>query len=65
MFYLNFFFEREKTKHLKLYKQLQVYKNLPIVSIQSDHGREFDKKKFINFYNDFGISNNFLARRTP
>jgi len=49
----------------KLCKQLQIYKNLPIVSIRSDNGREFNQKKFIMFYNNLGILHNFSAPRTP
>ena len=50
---------------LKLFKQLQIYKNSPIISIQSDHGREFDKNEFSKLCNEFGISYNFLSTRTP
>jgi len=63
------FFLKEKNEafheFLKLCKQLQTSKNLPIASIRSDHGREFDQKEFIEFCNDFGISYNFSAPKTP
>ena len=49
----------------KLSKQLQIYENLPIVSIRSDHGRVFDQKEFIKFFNDLCISHNFSVPRTP
>ena len=68
MFYMGFFFKGENEafyKFSKLCKQFQIYKNLPIVSIRSDHGREFDQKVFITFCNNFGISHKFLAPRTP
>ena len=40
-------------------------KNLPIISIRSDHGREFDQLKFDLFCSKYGISHNFSAPRTP
>ena len=62
------FFLKEKNEAFqelsKLRKQLQIYKNLPIASIQSDHGRTFDQKEFVKFYKDLGISHNFSAPRT-
>ena len=45
----------------KLCKQLQVYKNSPIVFIRSDHGREFDQKEFTEFCSNYGIAHNFSA----
>jgi len=39
----------------KICKQLQVYKNVSIVFIRSDHGREFDQKEFIEFCNTYRI----------
>jgi len=43
-------FLREKSETLyefsKLCKELQTLKNLPIVSVRSDHGKEFDQLKF-------------------
>ena len=40
-------------------------KNTTIVSIRSDHGSEFQNKKFEKFCNENGISHNFLVPRTP
>ena len=49
----------------KLCKQLQVYKNLSIVFIRSDHGRKFDQKEFIEFCSNHGIAHNFSAVGIP
>ena len=49
----------------KLCKQLQVQTNSQIISIRSDHGREFDQKEFTEFCNKHGIAYNFSAPRTP
>jgi len=68
MFYLGFFLkEKNEAFHefSKLCKQLQIYKNLLIVTIRSDHDREFDKKGFITLCNDLGILHNFSAPRAP
>ena len=40
-------------------------KNLPIVSIRSDHGREFDQLKFDLFCAKYGVAHNFSTPRTP
>ena len=62
-------FLREKSEALqefsKLCKELQTLKNLPIVSVRSDHGKEFDFLKFDIFCSKYGISHNFSAPRTP
>jgi len=39
----------------KLCKQLQIYKNSPIVSIRTDHGSEFDHEEFTKFCNELGV----------
>jgi len=49
----------------KLCKQLQIQTNSQIISIRSDHGREFDQKEFTEFCNKHGIAHNFSAPRTP
>ena len=49
----------------KLCKQLQIYRNSPIVFIRSNHGREFDQKEFTEFCSNYGIAHNFSAPRTP
>ena len=62
-------FLREKLEALakfsKLYRVPTISKNLPIASIRSDHGREFDKLEFSIFCDKHGISYNFSAPRTP
>lgn len=40
-------------------------KNLSVVVIRTDHGKEFDQDKFIDYYDKNGISYNFLGPRTP
>ena len=62
-------FLKEKSEALaefsKLSKELQISKNLPIASIRSDHGKEFDQLEFDLFCEKHGISHNFSAPRTP
>jgi len=49
--WVSFLKEKNEAFHefSKVCKRLQIYKNTPIVSIQSDHGRGFDYKEFANF----------------
>ncbi|GJY73655.1 retrovirus-related pol polyprotein from transposon TNT 1-94 [Tanacetum coccineum] len=49
-----------------LSKKIQVQKGCPIVSIRTDHGREFDNEvQFGDFCDASGITHNFSALRTP
>ncbi|GJU62684.1 retrovirus-related pol polyprotein from transposon TNT 1-94 [Tanacetum coccineum] len=49
-----------------LSKKIQVQKGCPIISIHTDHGREFDYEvQFGAFCDANGITHNFLAPRTP
>ncbi|GJY62863.1 retrovirus-related pol polyprotein from transposon TNT 1-94 [Tanacetum coccineum] len=49
-----------------LSKKIQVQKGSPIISIRTDHGREFDNEvQFRAFYDANGITHNFLAPHTP
>ncbi|GJX44968.1 retrovirus-related pol polyprotein from transposon TNT 1-94 [Tanacetum coccineum] len=49
-----------------LSKKIQVQKGCPIISIRTDHGREFDNEvQFGAFCDANGITHNFLAHRTP
>ncbi|GJU03319.1 retrovirus-related pol polyprotein from transposon TNT 1-94 [Tanacetum coccineum] len=49
-----------------LSKRIQIQKGCPIISIRTDHGREFDNEvQFGAFYDANGITYNFLALRTP
>ena len=50
---------------IKLLKRITNEKNTTIVLIRSDHGSEFQNQNFEKFYNENGISHNFLAPRTP
>ena len=49
----------------KLARRLQNTKNSSIGSIRSDHGGEFQNKKFNKFCENMGILHNFSAPRTP
>ena len=40
-------------------------KDLRIVKVRSDHGGEFENKKFELFFNENGISHDFSCPRTP
>ncbi|GJV37347.1 retrovirus-related pol polyprotein from transposon TNT 1-94 [Tanacetum coccineum] len=49
-----------------LSKKIQIQKGCPIISIRTDHGREFDNEvQFGEFYDANGITHNFSAPRTP
>ncbi|GKB40935.1 retrovirus-related pol polyprotein from transposon TNT 1-94 [Tanacetum coccineum] len=49
-----------------LSKKIQVQKGCPIISIRTDHGREFDNEvQFGAFCDANGITHNFSAPRTP
>jgi len=49
----------------RLAKMLENEKSSKIVSIQSDHGGEFQNEKFEHFCEKHGINHNFSAPRTP
>ena len=49
----------------RLAKMLENEKSSKIVSIQSDHGGEFQNEKFEHFCEKHGINHNFFAPRTP
>ncbi|GJX25119.1 retrovirus-related pol polyprotein from transposon TNT 1-94 [Tanacetum coccineum] len=49
-----------------LSKKIQIQKGFPIISIRTDHGREFDNEvQFGAFCDANGISHNFSAPHTP
>src|SRR5687768_11835327 len=62
-------FLKDKSEALKPFsrrcKEMQTQLNLLIVSIRSDHGREFDQLGFDSFCEKYGITHNFSAPRTP
>ncbi|GJS47514.1 retrovirus-related pol polyprotein from transposon TNT 1-94 [Tanacetum coccineum] len=63
-------FLKDKTKAFDQFeifsKKIQNQLGCTIVSIRTDHGREFDNKvQFGEFCNGNGITHNFLALRTP
>ena len=62
-------FIRDKSDTLyefsKLCKELQNLMSMPVASIKSDHGREFDQLDFDSFCAKYVISHNLSAPRTP
>ena len=60
-------FLREKSeacdKMEMLCKRLQNEKEVPIVKIRSDHGKEFENAKFEAFCNEHGIKKEFQLQR--
>ncbi|GJS12651.1 retrovirus-related pol polyprotein from transposon TNT 1-94 [Tanacetum coccineum] len=57
---------RRKPQHLSHSKKIQNQLGCTIVSIRTDHGREFDNEvQFEEFCNANGITHNFSAPRTP
>ena len=48
-----------------LCKRIQNEKGVSIISIRSDHGKEFENKEFENFCLQNGFDHNFSAPRTP
>ncbi|KAL5548818.1 hypothetical protein UlMin_004049 [Ulmus minor] len=48
-----------------LCKIIQNEKGVSIISIRSDHGKEFENKEFENFCLENGFDHNFSAPRTP
>ena len=60
-------FLREKSeacdKMEMLCKRLQNEKEVPIVKIRSDHGKEFENSKFEVFCNEHGIKKEFSAQK--
>ncbi|WP_251363026.1 DDE-type integrase/transposase/recombinase, partial [Escherichia coli] len=49
----------------KFHRKVQNESGLQIISIRSDHGREFENQQFSDFCDNFGINHNFSAPRTP
>ncbi|KAL5563974.1 hypothetical protein UlMin_033721 [Ulmus minor] len=48
-----------------LFKRIQNEKGVSIISIRSDHGKEFENKEFEKFCLENGFDHNFSAPRTP
>jgi len=46
-------------------KQVQNEKETHIISVRSDHGREFENSSFEQFFSENGVSHNFSCPRTP
>ena len=49
----------------KCCKEKKTLLNLPIVSVRSDHEREFDQLGFESFYEKYVITHNVSTPRTP
>ncbi len=49
----------------KFAKLVQNEKGVPIVSLRSDHGREFENYEFENFCDENGVKQEFSTPRTP
>jgi len=62
-----FISSKDETYHMfkNFAKVVQNEKNSSIVSIKSDHGREFQNEKFNRFCSKLGIKHNFSTPRTP
>jgi len=62
-----FISSKDETYHVfkNFAKVVQNEKNSNIMSIKSDHDREFQNEKFNRFYSKLGIKHNFSAPRTP
>ena len=52
-------------KMIHLCKKLQVEKDIVVVRIRSDHGREFENTKLAIFCNDQGTHQEFSSPKTP
>lgn len=46
-------------------KQVQVLKDLKIITIRIDHDGQFENKPFLKICTKYGISHDFLCTRTP
>src|SRR6185295_828043 len=62
-------FIRSKSEVFSRFKEqvplLEKSQNLPLKSIRSDHGIEFENKDFLTFCREHGIEHNFSAPYTP
>jgi len=52
-------------KFLMLLKKIEKRVGNSLVSLRSDHGKEFENSSFIEYCNEHGIDHNFSAPRTP
>ena len=49
----------------KFSRSVQKEKSSVIIKVRSDHGKEFENSDFMTFCEDYGITHQFLAPRTP
>jgi len=52
-------------KFLMLLKKIEKRIAHPLVSLRSDHGKEFENSSFIDYCNEHGVDHNFSMPRTP
>jgi len=52
-------------KFLILLKKIEKRVGHSLVSLRSDHGKEFENSSFIEYCNEHGVDHNFFAPRTP
>lgn len=54
-------FLREKSK---IYKKIEVERDLSIKHIRSDHGREFENHKFLDWCDEMGVKHEYSIQKT-
>jgi len=52
-------------KFLVFLKRTEKTIGYSLVSLRSDHGKEFENSSFIDYCNEQGVDHNFSAPRTP
>jgi len=52
-------------KFLMLLRKIEKRVGHPLVSLKSNHGKEFENSSFIDYCNEHGVDHNFSAPRTP
>jgi len=52
-------------KFLVLLKKIKKRAGHSLMSLRSDHGKEFENSSFIEYYNEHGVDHNFPAPRAP
>ena len=52
-------------KFLVFLKRTEKTIGYSLVSLRSDHGKEFENSSFIDYCNEYGVYHNFSAPRTP
>jgi len=52
-------------KFLVFLKKVEKRVGHSLVCLRSDHGKEFENSRFIDYYNEYSIDHNYFALRTP